>query len=129
MPSIVKKKGRWKMYKYTYRTRGLSIGCQPSDFVKFEQENHKFETIFYARKLTKEEIDEYELIDLSKTHEKHSSKEKTISKTPDHKNIKELEEIKKPSFSIDQLTKKSKEAKETNIKENVINKDSKKMLT
>ena len=52
-------------YKYTYRTRGFSIGCQPDDFVKFEQGKHKFETITYNRKLTEKEIFEYELIDLN----------------------------------------------------------------
>lgn len=54
------------MYKYTYRTRGFSIGCQPRGFVKVEQEEHKFETIYYNRELTKKEIKQYELIDLNK---------------------------------------------------------------
>ena len=54
------------MNKYTYRTRGFSIGCQPRGFAKVEQEEHKFETIYYERELTKKEIEEYELIDLNK---------------------------------------------------------------
>lgn len=53
------------MFKYTYKTRGFSIGCQPKDVIKFEQEEHKFETIYYDRKLSLKEIEEYELIDLN----------------------------------------------------------------
>lgn len=53
------------MYKYTYKTRGFSIGCQPKDFIKFEKEGHKFETIYYDRKLSLKEIEGYELIDLN----------------------------------------------------------------
>lgn len=52
-------------YKYTYRTRGFSIGCQPEDFKSFKQEDQKFETVYYDRELTAEEIEEYELIDLN----------------------------------------------------------------
>ena len=52
-------------FKYTYKTRGFSIGCQPKDFIKFEEGEHKFETIYYDRELTKKEIEEYELIDLN----------------------------------------------------------------
>lgn len=58
------------MFKYTYRTRGFSIGCQPKDFIKFEQEEHKFETIYYDRELTKKEIEEYELIDLNSNNKR-----------------------------------------------------------
>ena len=53
------------MYKYTYRTRGLSPWCQPKDFIKWEQGEYEFETIYYDRKLTDKEIDDYELIDLN----------------------------------------------------------------
>lgn len=53
------------MKKYTYRTRGFSIGCQPKDFVKAVQENERFETVYYNRELTSQEIEEYELIDLN----------------------------------------------------------------
>lgn len=58
------------MFKYTYRTRGFSLGCQPKDFIRFEQEEHKFETIFYDRELTKKEIEDYELIDLNEATKK-----------------------------------------------------------
>ena len=67
------------MYKYTYRTRGLSIGNQPKDFTDFEQEEYEYETIYYDRKLTAEEIEEYELIDLNeKVGEIKMEKEKAV---------------------------------------------------
>lgn len=54
------------MYKYTYKTRGFSIGCQPrKGFIKFEDGEYKFETIYYDRELIDEEIMEYELVDLN----------------------------------------------------------------
>lgn len=59
------------MFKYTYRTRGFSIGCQPKDFIKFEEGEHKFETIYYDRELTKKEIEEYELIDLNSNNKRN----------------------------------------------------------
>ena len=59
------------MYKYTYRTRGFSLGCQPRGFAKVEQEEHKFETIYYDRELTKKEIEEYELIDLNSNNKRN----------------------------------------------------------
>ncbi len=57
------------MFKYTYKTRGFSIGCQPKDVIKFEQKEHKFETIYYERELTKKEIEEYELVDLNNNNQ------------------------------------------------------------
>lgn len=54
------------MYKYTYLNRGYSLGCQPSKgLIKAVQENYKFETIYYDRPLTTNELDEYELIDVN----------------------------------------------------------------
>ncbi len=52
------------MYAYTYRTRGFSIGCQPKGVIKWEVGEYKFETIYYDRILTDDEITEYELIAL-----------------------------------------------------------------
>lgn len=57
-------------FKYTYKARGFSIGCQPKDFIETKQHEHKFETIFYDRELTEKEIEEYELIDLNKAPKK-----------------------------------------------------------
>lgn len=54
-----------KNYVYTYKTRGFSLGCQPKDFIGFEQGDNKFEDIYYARELTPAEIEEYELVDLN----------------------------------------------------------------
>ena len=57
------------MYKYTYRARGFSLGCQPKDFEKAVQEKERFETVYYDRELTSTEIEEYELIDLNNKEE------------------------------------------------------------
>ena len=83
------------MFKYTYRTRGFSIGCQPKDVIKFEQEEHKFETIYYDRELTKKEIEEYELIDLN-DNSKNKYKvniEEVLSKTIEIEAETELEAL------------------------------------
>lgn len=65
------KKSEWR---YTYRTRGYSIGCQPMDGLKeviqpLPESNNKckFETLIYDRELAVAEIKEYELIDLNIT--------------------------------------------------------------
>jgi len=58
-----------KSYKYTYKYRGYSIGCQPKEgFIKYvpRESGMSYGTIFYNRTLTVEEIEEYELIDLNK---------------------------------------------------------------
>jgi hypothetical protein len=57
-----------KEYKYTYKFRGFSLYCQPTKgFIRKENnKNYKFEIIVYDRKLTENEINEYELIELSK---------------------------------------------------------------
>lgn len=54
------------LHKYTYKLRGLSIGCQPDDFVGWKQEEHRFETLYYDRKLSDKEVTEHELIYLGK---------------------------------------------------------------
>ena len=83
------------MFKYTYRTRGFSIGCQPKGFIKFEEGEHEFETIYYDRKLTKKEIEEYELIDLN-DNSKNKYKvniEEVLSKTIEIEAETELEAL------------------------------------
>jgi len=53
-------------YRYTFKTRGYSIGCQPMAGLKevIVNTSHKFEILEYDRPLNKMEIDEYELIPL-----------------------------------------------------------------
>ena len=54
-----------EIYEYTYRLRGMSIGCQPKGFLKwYNAKGYDFEIITYDHKLTEEEILEYELIEL-----------------------------------------------------------------
>lgn len=68
--SETRKKNYYKRfgYKYTYKTRGFSPGCQPKDgFIKFENDiNHEFGVIKYNRPLTSEEIENYELVNLNR---------------------------------------------------------------
>lgn len=61
-----------KFYKYTYKYRGFSIGCQPKQgFVEFiEDKTYEYEVIIYNRELTAKEIEDYELIDLNVEQEK-----------------------------------------------------------
>lgn len=82
-------------FKYTYKTRGFSIGCQPKDFIKFEEGEHKFETIYYDRELTKKEIEEYELIDLNdkKQNKYKINIEEVLSKTIEIEAETELEAL------------------------------------
>lgn len=48
-------------YWYEYRLRGLSLGCQPKGFVDSNADHGRFGSVAYSRKLTEEEIEEYEL--------------------------------------------------------------------
>lgn len=82
-------------FKYTYKTRGFSIGCQPKDFIKFEEGEYKFETIYYDRELTKKEIEEYELIDLNnkKQNKYKINIEEVLSKTIEIEAETELEAL------------------------------------
>jgi hypothetical protein len=41
---------------YKYKFRGLSIGCQPDDFVSHDVQIGKFGAVAYDRELTEEEI-------------------------------------------------------------------------
>lgn len=52
-----------KIYKYGMRLRGFSLGCQPKKgFVRVEDGTEKYHNIlYYNRKLTEEEIRNYEL--------------------------------------------------------------------
>lgn len=67
-------------YLYTLKYRGVSPGCQPSDFVRFyNDDKHKYEVLVYDRELTDDEIERYELIDLNEKHqERGHSKENKI---------------------------------------------------
>lgn len=56
-------------FKYTYKTRGFSIGCQLKNFVEIKQKEHKIETIFYDRELTEKEIKNKYRRSLSRTVE------------------------------------------------------------
>jgi hypothetical protein len=68
-------------YKYTYKLRGFSIGCQPSNkFLRWLDDGLKFETIFYDRELSKKEIEHYELIDLNRNEIYNDKKNKVYAK-------------------------------------------------
>jgi hypothetical protein len=56
-----------KIYRYTYKLRGYSIGCQPMTGLKevITSTSHKFEILEYDRELTVNEINNYELIALN----------------------------------------------------------------
>jgi hypothetical protein len=64
-----------KVYRYTYKCRGFSIGCQPSDGLIEHKEGcgYDFGILLYKRELTQEEIDNYELIDLNEDLSKYTS--------------------------------------------------------
>lgn len=51
------------MYVYGMKLRGFSLGCQPMDgLVEWKDEELGYHSVlWYLRKLTKEERDEYEL--------------------------------------------------------------------
>jgi hypothetical protein len=50
-----------KIYWYTYRHRGFSLGCQPRDFIRHDEGVSKFGATAYRRPLTHEELTEYEM--------------------------------------------------------------------
>ena len=59
------------VYKYGMKLRGVGIGCQPSNFLKFEDVN-KSETgfwsyIYYDHCLSDKEINKYDLKFISAT--------------------------------------------------------------
>ncbi len=54
------------LYKYGLKHRGVSIGTQPTGFIKYEDVN-KYETgfysfIYYDRELTADELNKYEIM-------------------------------------------------------------------
>ena len=51
-----------KEYQYTFKLRGMGPGCQPNDFIRFENvPGFKYEVLIYNRQLTAEEIEKFEL--------------------------------------------------------------------
>jgi len=53
-----------KIYWYGMRLRGFSIGCQPMDGLVLHQEasgKEHYDYLFYNRKLTDAEVEQYEL--------------------------------------------------------------------
>lgn len=50
-----------KLYWYTYRLRGFSIGCQPKDFVTHDDNVGRLGAVVYERELTVKEKSDYEL--------------------------------------------------------------------
>lgn len=53
--------GKKKLYWYTYRLRGFSLGAQPKDFIVNDERIGRFGAIIYERELTKKEMSDYEL--------------------------------------------------------------------
>lgn len=53
-------------YRYGMRVRGRGFGCQPRDFLEFENDatNKYLDIVIYDRKLTDKEIQEYSLVKL-----------------------------------------------------------------
>lgn len=52
------------MYKYGMRLRGFSVGCQPMDGLLERQDDPSgryYDILIYNRKLTKKELESYEL--------------------------------------------------------------------
>lgn len=64
-----------KVYRYTYKYRGFSIGCQPKDgFIEHKEgQGYDYGIIVYSRELTAKEIEDYELIDLNEDLSKYTS--------------------------------------------------------
>ncbi|MGP0689888.1 hypothetical protein ACW5UC_25435 [Priestia aryabhattai] len=53
--------GENKIYWYTYRHRGFSLGSQPKDFIRHDGSVSKFGATAYRRPLTHDELVEYEM--------------------------------------------------------------------
>ena len=68
------------LYEYVYRFRGFSLGCQPKGFVSHNDKEGRFGSVTYDRSLTKEEMDQYELI-LLDIEVEEPKKEKKHSRT------------------------------------------------
>lgn len=58
------------LYKYGLKYRGVSIGTQPKNFIKFEDVDKKetgyYSYVYYDRELTRDEIYNYELVFIEK---------------------------------------------------------------
>ena len=50
-----------KLYWYSYRLRGFSLGCQPSGFAEHDDSIGRHGVVAYFRKLTIDEMEDYEL--------------------------------------------------------------------
>lgn len=52
-----------KFYKYGMRLRPASLGCQPKDFkyIQADKSGDYHDFVFYGRKLTDEELSDYEM--------------------------------------------------------------------
>ena len=51
-----------KLYTYSYKLRGFSLGCQPSGFVSHNDNLDKLGTVTYNKELTDNQINDYELV-------------------------------------------------------------------
>lgn len=66
------------MYKYGMRLRGYSIGCQPKDgllFVRDDPDYRYHNILFYNRKLTDQEVSDYELDYLGEVEQPRTDQE------------------------------------------------------
>lgn len=65
MPTgLIIRRENMKLYKYGMRLRGFSIGCQPMDGFYERQDDRSgwyHDILLYTRKLTDEEVEQYEL--------------------------------------------------------------------
>ena len=50
-----------EIYWYEYKLRGFSLGCQPKGFVDRDESKGKWGIIAYDRKLSRSEMDDYDL--------------------------------------------------------------------
>lgn len=70
----VKKEKKAKLHWYAYRLRGFSLGCQPNGFVKHDPEKGgNFGAIAYDRKLSAQEISDFELQPMTAAKKQKSS--------------------------------------------------------
>lgn len=63
-------KNNGQLYAYGMRLRGISIGTQPRDFIRYEDQDHDhgakyYSIVYYNRRLTPEEIKAYDLDSLT----------------------------------------------------------------
>lgn len=57
-----------KEYRYGMRLRGFSLGCQPMKGILYREDDKTgryHDVLVYSRRLTREELDDYELDDLN----------------------------------------------------------------